>query len=500
MNGPFARRAGDLPTAAFRRFDGRRPATASGSLLRGCFLIGLCMTAGLAVSRSAAAQSAVWELTPYRVQVYAVAADAPGLSPRATSDLLQRLQDRADAALGAAWQLNIEPAPAELAALMRVRLGELQRTDLPAEALAFDFERREERFHKVLLLRIDRGLAGLAFAAREYDAATQTLGHVSRRDCPQAGLDASTALSTLLDAFRPLATIEEVQPKTAAIRLRAAGLAVQEPELLAGRPGDLFVPVIRSNLPDGDAKDIRAIDWTYLLVDEVQGAQLNCRIFTGLRSPLSARRRGRTQQLAIAVRPKGGETTLRLATGAEQLPLRGYDVFAYGPDSPKTTLLGQTDREGRLTVGPGETPLRLLLIRSGGEFIARLPIVPGLSPEMVAQAPDDEQRLAVEGFISGVQEEVLETIVQREVFLAQIRKRLEENNADAARKLMERLRALTDRKQYQDRLTTYRNRIFTNDPRRKARIDKLFSDTYTLLDKYLDPRPVDELAAQLSGS
>ena len=91
--------------------------------------------------------------------------------------------------------------------------------------------------------------------------------------------------------------------------------------MLAGRPGDLFVPVIRSSLPDGDAR-ISAPSTGPIYWSTKCRAQLNCRIFTGLRHPLSAGAAW-TQRLAIAVRPTGGETTLRLATGRRTAPLRG---------------------------------------------------------------------------------------------------------------------------------------------------------------------------------
>jgi hypothetical protein len=130
--------------------------------------------------------------------------------------------------------------------------------------------------------------------------------------------------------------------------------------------------------------------------------------------------------------------TLRSQSEPKQ-PLAGYEVYAHPPDSTATVLLGRTDRQGRVTVPPGDGPLRVLLARHGAALLACLPMVPGLEPACTAEIPNDDRRLEAEGLASGLQYELIDLVTRREVLFARARARIKAGKFDEAEELIGQL-------------------------------------------------------------
>jgi hypothetical protein len=282
------------------------------------------------------------------------------------------------------------------------------------------------------------------------------------------------------------------------LRLRAAGLPVRDPALATTRPGDVFRPVVRHNDRYGKLRGVRPVEWTFLHVEERSGGVLQCRLHTGLRSPLSARRRGQFEQLAVAAIPSDRPTRLVLESRAEpDKPLPGYDVYSHPPDSKTTELIGRTDQRGSVLVPPAESPLRVLVVKNGAEFLARLPVVPGMQPELVAEIRNDDERLQAEGFIRGLQEELIDLVTRREVLVAQIRQRIEDKKFDEARDLIDELRNLEDRDDFGLYLQNEQEKVFSADALAQAKIDQMFRKTRELVNVYLDPIVIEQLERQL---
>ena len=63
------------------------------------------------------------------------------------------------------------------------------------------------------------------------------------------------------------------------------------------------------------------------------------------------------------------------------------------------TFVGRTNWNGILKVEPTEDPLRLLYVKNGGAILARLPLVPGLYSQVVADLSGDDIRLQAEAYI-----------------------------------------------------------------------------------------------------
>ncbi|MCX7426770.1 MAG: hypothetical protein NTW96_14225 [Planctomycetia bacterium] len=308
-----------------------------------------------------------------------------------------------------------------------------------------------------------------------------------------------TAFHAMLDAFAPLALVVSSEKKTVTLRLRAGGLPVRDPSLVQVRPGDVFQPMIRYNDRDGNARKVITIPWTVFIVEQFTPSLFQCQMYSAIVSPLSGVRRGRVEQLALAVRPAGDTTRLVLMTRTEpKHVLAGYDVYAHPPDSTATTLfLGRTDAQGGIRVPAAEHPVRVLMVKNGGTLLARLPIVPGLAPELVAEIPDDDQRLAAEEYITGLQEDLLDVYVRRQVLLTRAEKHIEDGEFDKAAQLVDELEGLETRSELLRKLDQQQRKLATDDARVGKKIDALFADTRTLLEKFLDPEPIEKIGRDL---
>lgn len=450
----------------------------------------MAMAAACALSSPGAARAqAVWELTPYRIQVYLAAGNLPDLTPRVLDDLATGLVDRADVVVGAAWQMRVAAAPDLLHRQMAGGLNSIQVESLPAEALGAD---------KVTLLWIAPEWTGYRVAARELDVATRTFSPVVEKWATAAALLPGTLFAAASDVFAPLASIESEAGGKVRLRLRAGRFPARDPAFLSVAPGDVFRPIIRYDDRDGNPKRILALPWTYFAVEQVDQAELTCQMYSGLRTALAGRRRGRVHQLALAVKPPGESTRLVVrARTASKRPLCGYDIYLQKPGETAGAWFGRTGLDGSIVIPPGEAPLMILYVRNGGQLLARLPLVPGLEKEAEAVVLDDDQRLAAESAVMAAQEELVDLVTRRAVLAAQIRGAVKAGDLKSADRMLIDLFALRTRDQFTTQLAAQRQRLYSEDPIVQKHVDKMFEETRKLVVQYLDPNEIDKVSAEV---
>lgn len=423
-------------------------------------------------------------------------APRPELTERLRREIEAYVSERVDVAIGAAWDMRIEPPPVQMLGGMLAGLADFTFDDLPDEILNGEEDK--------LLLVVIRGTdGGFSLEARDYDLHTRLLGSVEMRQVTGRAELAGETFAALLAAFAPLTQIEKVDEANVTLRLRAASLAPLDPSIVWVRPGDVFRPVLRFNERDGTLKRMMPLEWTFFSAAEVKGAEVGCTMYSGLKNPLSARRRGRVEQLAMLARPAAGSTRLELRSRPlpgepeSSRPLAGYAIYAHPAGSPKTVLLGRTDGHGLLTIPADENPLRILLIKHGGEPMARLPVMPGLEPVLRAEVPDDDQRLAAEGVIAGFQENFVDLIARRAVLMRRIRTRMDENQLEQAQAFMDELRRLPRQEDLLITLNEQRQQFMTGDARMRKKIGKLFDDTHEIVVRYMNMGDLNQLEHDL---
>lgn len=479
----------------------------------------------LAVLPATSRGQSVLDYLPYKMRVYVVH-DPPGvLSATEEQELTRGLPEKIDARIGGAWRgLSPEPAAAvdaeaapEAATTLDVRPVEV--LTAPA-ALAFALRRTPHqlavehlpvevfKFDKIMLLHVAAEEGGFRLTARDFDVRTQVFSLPAAVSCRQPGKLAESAFAALYQAFAPLAEVDLVEEDRAKLVIQASALKLRD-ETLSLAPSDaVFIPVLRYNNRDQTPKTIREVPWSFVINQpQPETPGLDWQVVSGLRNALTSRRRGRIETLALAAKLSDQPTTLVVASRTDKRRLPGYEVFSYLPPNPKTTLVGYTDWRGELTIPPkpitaeGEpaSPLMMLVIKNGGEFLAKLPVLPGWREQVIAEIRDDDQRLSVEGFITALQEDMVEVYITRTVLMARAKKALEQGQPTVARENMNGLKELKSLTQFREELAARQNdsSARSSDPATQGRIDRLFSDTRTTLEKFLDEKPVEALEQQV---
>ncbi len=456
-------------------------------LTNNCRLCAILLVAALA---SAAPAQSVWELTPYRIRLIVAVRPTAELDSRLQSDLQNALLSRFETVIGAAWDVSTEAVSPRLRHQIIDGIGAVT-----AELLG---EGRGE-FDKIMLLAVTTGPAGYRVAAREFDVRTQVFGSVAEQPVWQSAKLCDASFDAVWQAFAPLARITTSKGKDVNLRLRGGGLSMRDAKLKSLAAGDVFRPMVRYLDREGKLRRVVEVPWTFMVVDKIEERGFHCKLHSAMHSPLSGRRRGRVEQLALAVRPAGQSTRLTLKARVEPKQLLcGYDVLARLPDSKKTTPLGRTDGKGTVNIPAIESPLRILVVKRGGVLLARLPVVPGLSASLAAEVPGVDERLEMEGFVTGMQEELIDIVTRREVLIVRARRHSAAADWEKAQACVNELRSLQTRAELLRTLDRQQEKVAVKDTWVKKKIDTLFADTRKLLDKFLDPGAIEKIALEMS--
>lgn len=498
------------------------------------------------------AQEPIWHYSPYQIRIWLALAPSPELNAAVQDRILRGLHERAEAVALAPWTVQAEPSPAPArdsmlaglewlslevlspgekkeetpeaaplstptlltgsaessgaAALLPLNGGVAQAVPSPPP----DYSDVLEANDKLVLVHIAPKLGGFAVEARELDCRTRQWSEVITRHAAHAALLPLESFRAVEEVFRPVARIESAKGKSATVRVRAGGL-VQHEENPAYVPDDaVFLPVVRFNDRYGKPRPngIQVAPWTFLVCQEHTGAgRLACELVAGVATPLSGRSSSRIEKYGLMIRPQREATDMIVLAQPvtreeqeEKQPLAGYEVYERLPDAEGLEFVGRSDWRGLVEIGKTDRPLRVLYVKNGGRILSRFPIVPGWQSRVEVRVMNDDRRLEVEGFVSGMQSRITDLVVAREVLALRIRKRIQDKNFAEADALMREMRAFPTRDQVQADLNREeaRQRLLPTDRRTKAQIDKLFSDTRAMINKYLDSTLVERLSRELN--
>ncbi|MEQ8784761.1 MAG: c-type cytochrome domain-containing protein [Pirellulaceae bacterium] len=161
-------------------------------------------------------------------------------------------------------------------------------------------------------------------------------------------------------------------------------------------------------------------------------------------------------------------------------------------------LLGISDFDGAVEIQPGDKPVRIVYVKHGAQPLAKLPIMPGLEPELTINLPDDGVRLDAEAAVITMQRSFMDAVTRQQLLALQIRKHIEKRRFDDAQKLLDQLRTLKTRNDFTTQLEFRRRDFEADDTRTKSRIDLLFGDARAMFNQHLDPRLVEQLSQELT--
>jgi hypothetical protein len=465
-------------------------------------LAGLLFGTGTGFPATAQGQS-IWEVSPYKVEVWVA------FGPRAFGDherheqFSSQLQTLAASRVGAVWQLAARPAPA------RFYADVLREAEIDLEQLK-TAEPQLAQADKLILVCVHDDASGSVVTAREVDLATRRWSAVERVAASELSMLRQT-LALICEVFVPIVRIDRIEDSRVTVSVRAS--ALERPESSVRRwdvptqiqVGDALQPVLLMADRNGQIgpEGVKPIEWTVLDAKERQGSQLVCEFQSGFRQPFSTRRNSRIQQLAYRIKPRQDGSTLRLVNRQQpDQPLVGYEVYSRPPeDEQSTELIGRTDWRGELWIErDARQPIQLLFVRNGQQLLGKLPLVPGDQPLLVAPLRDDELRLEAEGFLLGVQENLVDLVARREVLAVRIRREIEAGNLEQAEALLTELRQLDTSDDFARRVQRRKQTLTSGEMHVQQTIDELFAQTRSLLGKYLSQDQVDELARALSAA
>ena len=453
----------------------------------------LALAAIAALTSAAFAVDGGWEYQPYRIQAM-LAIDAPGgLAKRLSVELPEYLAQRVDASLAPVWIFDVQVAAGAERAQVIDAL-ESQSSAKPANLPAGK--------DKLILLSVQWTPVGFELAAREYDAYVARWGTTIRRECRQQSAVPEQLFALAWQTFAPLAQFEvdANDPKKITLRPRGGSLPRGSDAPPWFRPGDLFQPILRRTSRGGQPVEngIAVVPWTYVEATEGKDKkQIEFAVHSGSRQPFSARRQGRTEQLAIGVRADAGPTTLHLySRRSEKKPLVGYEVLLSG-EGDDTTRIGVSDSKGDLQVSPGKSRVEMLFIKHGGQLLGKLPVVPGAESLIKIPLPDDDARLLAEARLAAVREDLIDVVARRNILMARARQKIAKKDFTGAQDLLRTLDDLPGKPQFSLTLTNSARALRSDDPQMQRRIDQLFQATQTLTTQFLDVRPISQLHNEL---
>ena len=144
--------------------------------------------------------------------------------------------------------------------------------------------------------------------------------------------------------------------------------------------------------------------------------------------------------------------------------------------------------------------LQTLFVNNGGQLLARLPLVPGEHQDVTVLLPDDSPRWEAEGFVVGLQEQLIDLMVRRTELLMRIRQRIGAEDYEGADTLIDQLLSLPTRDDLVRESRNRRTSFATDDRRIRSKINKLFDDLTKRLHKNLDPRDIDAVRDELAAA
>lgn len=442
---------------------------------------------------------------PYQEQVFQVSislgvAPDSGMTHRQVDQLLRRIQDRLESRIGLWWNcrfaLALSGEPIDLATL--------EHRAVETWTLALEPTPIEKHF----ALTLDRAGTAYRLCGVEWDRASQSLTPIQQRQTFDQRLLADLATDLILKLFRPLVSVEVPLGKTVEMRIRGGELLPPDGSLLPFQVGSFVTPFARHLDKNRVLKRLQMIPWTVIQIEAVERSYLRGQIVSAFASPISGSRR-RVEMLAIQAQPTHPETRLQVIPRRNpDSPMAGYrvellDRLETQEDKVADRVTLRTDRNGEIVI-PADLakPLKYLIVYSGTAPLAKAPLIPGLSPRLVLEAPDDTPRLNVEAETELLQSELVDLVARREVLMARARGAAKKQNWDQVTDLEKQVLALPGLQQFQTRIETLRNPAIQTAKRNKdkaqeARITRMCKQISEMATEHLDPVKLKEFTTEL---
>ena len=371
-----------------------------------------------------------------------------------------------------------------------------------------------------ITIEVDGSL--FTISGREWDRESELMTTVRSRTTRDRRLIANEIIKLLAELFHPVVQVENANPVTATLRIKAGHYLSSDPDFHQVATGSLFAPFFRYLDKDRVVQRIQWLPWSYASAKEIERARVHSELLSGVKTPLGAFRRRRMEIRGLAVKPHEQSTTLRLAPKRNLIkPLVGYLVAVYeklptplptddeerkkaeaDPDRPKPVIY-RSDRFGHITIPVNDKhPVLWVMVRSGGALLAKFPIVPGAELQMQVECPDDTVRLDVEGQMILLQSFLIDSIAKRQVVMAMIKNRAKKSEWEKVTESLEELKDMVTFNQFKERVNNILGPGIKKATERKdkisaGRIRKIGSAVLKVAEHHLNAEKMDEFVKEM---
>ena len=422
-----------------------------------------------------------WSTNPYKVKVWLAVQNAPEVQSVGTDRIAAAVARHSEGIFGAAWNLTVSESPPSLApALAR----DVAWPTFDTIAAADETIEESDKLYLVGA-SLDRG--AIQVQVRELDLRSRQWRAVASKRIRQSSRLDEAIAESVIDSFTPIGLIGRSKDDRVVVTMKA-GLLTGNAIINRILPpaGTILTGVTRRSDRLGKVVEngIIPIPWTLLRVEsqDQKSGTIECSIVSGMKSPLRARSSRQVERIGMVVESGNPSSVLRLhKRGDEAESLAGYDVYYRLPDEKNTTFIGRTDWQGQIEIPKDEHDIKIMYVKNGGRILARLPIVPGYQTQVSAPLADDSRRLEAEGFLKGIQEQMVEITARRRVLALRIRKAIEDRRFEKAEELLDEMRGLQTRDDLNRKMRERQQSFSSDDRSAQDRIDKMFRKTRDVL-------------------
>ncbi|WP_417848727.1 hypothetical protein [Thalassoglobus sp.] len=440
-------------------------------------------------------------LQPYRVRVIVSFEADPMLPATMHSRTLSSLKDHLQAQYHQMWELDVKQGQ-ETSWISDVQLKAFPHNWAPEDFL-------ESEYDKIFLVTLSYQEKHYTALVREWDASSRTLGSLHSATISDRREFVATLGEGISEAFRPLAELEVVNDEKIEFLVRGGEFLPRNQDMQQFQVGDYLVPYLRYLNRKREVQKIQELPWTYMKVESVERSRISLSVTSAFGNPIAGKRR-RVEIMAMRIRPHLDATEIMIyPRGEKQNPLVGYrcevmDRFPSKDDPVDDRLKLETDRRGIVTVPVVEkSPLQFLYVHSGQALLAKVPFIPGYSPLLEVEVPDDTARLSVEGEVALLQSELIDIIATREVLMARTRVAAKAKRWDDVGKFLAQLQALPTQEQFVGRIDSLQVRAvqkakIARDRVAEIRVKRLCDGISDAATKHLDPFRIAEFRREMN--
>ena len=268
----------------------------------------------------------------------------------------------------------------------------------------------------------------------------------------------------------------------------------------------VFQPLRVIQKKDGSTL-IQEIALTYMRVEKVDGPKATAALVSSFRDPFTKRVVQKNWLVAVGVKPGKSNTRLRFLTLPDKAPAAGYVLTAKRFPDGTIRDLGTTDRQGRITLEPGETDGLTIfrLIAGSAEPMREFPLMPGMSDAEIAVPAFDPLPLtiALETKIASLRDTVIDMVAIRARLEARLKGRYDSEDFEGAEETLKEYQKLPAKDKYASELAGLRKKAAidqasTKSPILTKTVQAQLAEVEALIDRYLEDEGFNAYADALS--